>query len=127
MPHKNFLTLILTITVITGITFSQPAVWVSKGIGGGGALFSPSFNPNNPNELYAACDMSELFKTTDLGVTWDPINFNSIQGGNNSEVQFINGNSNLLYCINHKNDLQTPSKSIDGGVIWTALTGDPTG
>src|SRR3954451_7824919 len=47
-----------------------PTQWVARGAGGGGALFSPQFNPANPNEIYVASDMSQVFRTSDAGANW---------------------------------------------------------
>lgn len=105
---------------------SQPANWISKGIGGGGALFSPSFNPNIANEIFVGCDMSELFRSSNTGVSWQPVNFAQMQGGSNSKVQFNVVSPQFLYCINHRNDVSSPSRSTDGGATWSNLTSDPT-
>lgn len=106
--------------------FSQPASWTSKGIGGGGALFSPSINPVNPSEYYIACDMSELFHTTNGGQTYSMVNFQQFQAGHQSKVAFTS-TANLLYSISYGNVNQVgnPVKSTDNGVTWTALAGDP--
>ena len=61
--------------LLTATCFAQPASWSSRGIGGGGALFSPSINPVNSSEYYIACDMSELFHTTNGGQTYSMVNF----------------------------------------------------
>jgi len=105
-------------------TFSQPATFQSRGVGGGGALFSPSFNPSNPNEFYIACDMSELFHTTDLGQTYNQIDFNQLVGGHNSKVCFTN-TTGLLYSISYIADVGNPVMSTDNGITWTVLPGNP--
>ncbi|MBK7939357.1 MAG: hypothetical protein IPJ82_20740 [Lewinellaceae bacterium] len=57
-----------TIILLTGLILflisnlrSQPASWSPRGVGGGGALFSPSINPANNNEYFVACDLSAVF------------------------------------------------------------------
>lgn len=99
--------------------------WTSKGNGGGGALFSPSFSPHDPDELYIACDMSELFHTTDLGQTWKETDFKEMTGNNGSAVQFTN-DPMIRCCINFENDLRTPYKTSNGGTSWDPLISDPT-
>jgi len=100
-----------------------PASWNVTGIGGGGALFSPTINQGNTNEYYAACDMSEQFHTTDFGLSYNIIDFRQLQAFHNSAVRFTN--TNVRYSINYANNLIVPVKSTDGGVTWTTLAGNP--
>lgn len=104
--------------------YSQPANFSSKGIGGGGALFAPSINPANTNEYYVACDMGELFHTTNYGTSYDQVNFQQLIGGHNSKVCYTS-TSGLLYSINYAKDMVRPVKSNDNGVTWTVLSGNP--
>src|SRR5437764_102309 len=77
------------ILMLTKLLSAQsPSSWSSRGVGGGGALFSPSINPSNDNEYYFACDMSELFHTTDFGLTYDQVHFSKIQAGISSKIVF---------------------------------------
>jgi photosystem II stability/assembly factor-like uncharacterized protein len=103
-----------------------PTTWTVRGSGGGGALFSPQFNPANPNEIYVASDMSQVFHTTNGGAGWQELDFRGIQGGHESRVQFTEV-PGLLYSLDYTNDSPTPTKSTDGGVTWTQLSNDPTG
>lgn len=121
---KNII-LPLLILLSSSNLFSQISQWTSKGAGGGGALFSPAFSPHDPNEIYISCDMSELFRTTDLGNSWKEVDFRDIVGNNGSKVQFTN-NPLINYCVNFENDLMTPFKTTNGGVNWSPLTSDPT-
>jgi photosystem II stability/assembly factor-like uncharacterized protein len=92
-------------------------------------MFAPSFSPHNSGELFASCDMSELFHTTNLGATWTTTPFQNIQGGRLSLVQFTN-NPQILYTLDHTSidggDTRTPVRSGDGGVTWSPLGSDPT-
>lgn len=114
----------MTFLMISISLIAQPAILNSRGVGGGGALFSPSFNPANPNEFYIACDMSELFHTTNLGVQYDQIHFNEFVGGHHSKVCFTN-TSGLLYSISYIADIGTPVMSNDNGATWNTLVGNP--
>ena len=105
-------------------TFSQPTSFSSRGIGGGGALFSPSINPNDPDEFYVACDMTELFHTTDFGRSYQMQDFEEFQGGVYSKVNFTN-TAGLLYAIRYENEVGTPVKSTDNGSTWNSLSGNP--
>ena len=105
-----------------------PVAWYSRGIGGGGALFSPSINPLNHNEIYMGCDMSGLYHSTDLGYSWKEVNFLQIQGGHDACVQFTN-NPQILYCVDYTSvqgsDYIRPMKSTDGGASWSVITTSP--
>ncbi|MBI4750966.1 MAG: hypothetical protein HY774_21000 [Acidobacteria bacterium] len=118
----------LFILVITSFSVSAqqpPSQWTSRGAGGGGALFSPSINPNNSSEVYAASDLSALYRTTNFGGSWSVVDFNQIQSFHESQVQFTN-DPMVRYCLDFSNDLRTPRKTTDGGVTWQDLTDDPT-
>jgi hypothetical protein len=115
-----FICFLLSCTVV----FGQPASFTSKGIGGGGALFAPSINPANHQELYFSCDMSELFHSTDFGETYKQVHFQNFIGGANSKVRFTNV-SGLLYSISYINEIATPVKSTNNGLTWTVLPGTP--
>lgn len=116
--------LIAALVFPCAVVFAQPASWSARGVGGGGALFSPAINPANTSELFVACDMSELFHSTDFGLNWSQVHFTQLQGGHNSKVCFTS-TANLLYSVNYDNDLAVPVKSTDGGATWTALPGNP--
>jgi photosystem II stability/assembly factor-like uncharacterized protein len=104
--------------------FSQQIPFVSKGIGGGGALFSMSINPANDNEYYASCDMGELFHTTDFGLNYSQVDSQKIIGGHNSKVCFTS-NAAIRYTISYANNMVIPMKTIDGGTTWNPLSGNP--
>ncbi len=106
------------------IAESQSLPWQSRGVGGGGSLYSPSINPTNNDEFYVGCDMSGLYHSTDFGDSYTLMNFQEIQGGHNSKVQFTN-NPEILYSVNYANDQAVPVKSTDGGVSWADLPGNP--
>ena len=103
---------------------AQTAPWSSRGVGGGGALFSPSINPSNPAEYYVGCDMSGLYHTTDFGASYALVDFRRIQGGHDSRMQFTSA-PGRLYCITYANDMALPSGSTDGGATWFTLSGNP--
>jgi Secretion system C-terminal sorting domain len=124
---KKFLFFILAgiiLPSLLGEVVAQPVTWFPRGVGGGGALFSPSIHPANTNEYYIACDMSELFHTTDFGLTYSQAHFSQFVGGHNSKVVFTS-TANLLYSISYINDIGTPVKSTDNGVTWVPLAGNP--
>ncbi len=105
-------------------TNAQPTSFASRGIGGGGALFSLSINPSNNNEYFVSCDMGELFHTTDYGVTYSQVHYSELIGGHNSKVCFTS-TVGLLYSISYANNEVVPMKSTDNGVTWSPLPGNP--
>ncbi len=108
------------------LAFTAIQDWQIRGAGGGGALFSPSFNPTNPNDIYIASDMGQIFHTTNDGTLWDTVDFRQVYGGHNAKVQFTS-NPQILYTIDYSNggDVVQPTKSTDGGANWNPVA-DPT-
>jgi len=104
-----------------------PTSWKSVGIGGGGSLFAPTFNPYNSSEMWLGCDMSGLYHSTNSGASWSLVPFTTIQSGPYApQVQFTS-NKTTMYDIDTTNGNQTPVKSTNGGASWSALSNDPTG
>ena len=106
-----------------------PAAWQPRGVGGGGALFAPSFSPHRESELYITSDMSEAFRSTNSALSWEVIDFRRLQGNRRGVMQFTS-DQGILYTIDYSvvggYDLMRPMKSVDGGKSWTVLPGDPT-
>ncbi|MCX6252274.1 MAG: T9SS type A sorting domain-containing protein [Bacteroidetes bacterium] len=113
---------------ISVVSAQVPAAWSTLGIGGGGALYSPSINPADHNEIYMACDMSELFHSSDRGGSWAEVNFLKIQGGHDACIQFTS-DPNIRYTVDYTSingmDYIRPMKSTDGGNSWNVLAGNP--
>ena len=102
-----------------------PPVWQSRGIGGGGALYSPTWSPFDSDEIFMATDMSPVFHTEDCGRTWHALPFSELRGGIESQVRF-SSDPFVIYSIDLEEDFRIPVRSDDGGTTWTALSGDPT-
>jgi len=122
--HQIFRILLVT---CSGIISAQPTEWGSVGIGGGGALFSPSISPHDDSEYFVACDMTDLFHSVDGGKNWVVIPFTEIRSFPEAEVQFTN-DPDILYSLHYDfvADRKIPVKSNDGGKHWSTLTQDPT-
>ena len=101
--------------------------WQIRGVGGGGALFSPSINPVNSNEIYIASDMGQVFHSTNEGALWETVDHRELHGSQNSKVQFT-VNPQILYGVDYASggDVVRPTKSTDGGVNWNPIAADPT-
>ena len=92
-------------------SFAQfPASFQSKGPGGGGALFSPSIDPQQPDNCYISCDMGELFHSTDFCSNYSEVDFRQVRGGHNSRVAFTS-NSQIRYCISYADNGVVPVKT----------------
>src|SRR5258707_10897023 len=73
---------IIATMLMAGVALAgPPARFVSRGPGGGGAFFGPSINPFSPDDLWIGSDMSDLFHSTDIGRTWDKVDFSMLLGG----------------------------------------------
>lgn len=110
----------------TCLAFSLvPESFPSRGPGGGGALFAPSLSPDG-SELTVACDMSELFRSTDFGASWNLVPFRQFQGNRSSRVHFAGG---LRVSIDHTDPTGASLRrlvSSQNGTTWTKLPADPT-
>lgn len=115
---------LLALFLVSHFAFAQPLSFSPRVIGGGGALFSPSFNPGNADEYFVACDMSELFHVTNFGATYSQVNFTELIGGHNSKMCYTS-TSGLLYSISYINDIGTPVTSNDNGNTWSPLVVNP--
>src|SRR4051812_22460083 len=95
MKKLFFLQLIVMSNICIAQQFGQ---FNSRGIGGGGALFFPTINPANDNEFYVSCDMSEMFHSTDFGLSYSQIPFSALQVSGVSTFEFTN-NSSVAYSV----------------------------
>ncbi len=122
---KSF-SFVLSFFLLASSLCAQPTSWASRGVGGGGALFLPSINPQNNEEVYLACDMSEVFHSTDFGASWHMLPFRQLQvAGSVGRIEFTN-NPAVRYGVDYEGEAPHPVKSTDGGTTWVDI-GDPTG
>jgi hypothetical protein len=104
-----------------------PVSWKSVGAGGGGAFFAPAFSPFNHNILTLACDMTGLYRTTNLGASWGMYPFNHIEVGRNASKVGYTSDPNVQYILDATFDSQRPMVSTNGGGTWAPLAVDPSG
>jgi len=112
--------LLLLALLAIGSLHAQPVTFSSRGIGGGGALFTPTINPLNDQEFYVSCDMSALFHSRDFGLTYSQSDHRRLQVFGNSTYEFT-CDPDIAYCnFNDGND-GYPVKTSDGGTTWQRL------
>jgi len=129
---KSILSAICLVGIFcTTACLAQPTTWVSRGPGGGGALFLPSFNPSTPGEISIACDMGQEFVTRNFGTAWQQVHFKQLQTNNNHGRVCYTSDTNIRYSIDatniEGNDSYRPTRSTDAGKTWNVLATDPTG
>jgi hypothetical protein len=72
----KFILLLVLTAIMSAPLLAQMAnnlVWKINGIGGGGAFYTPSINPNNSQEYYVHTDMGQIYHTMDFGQTYDQL------------------------------------------------------
>lgn len=102
---------------------AQPPSWEPRGVGGGGSLFYPTINPANDNEFYITCDMSQLFHSTNFGLSYTQVPFTRLQVGNRTTYEFTN-NNNVAYSIANDGNINYAVRTLNGGSNWSALPGN---
>jgi hypothetical protein len=121
----------LLVTVIVASTMGKPAhaqaprAWLSRGIGGGGALYSPSISPYRANQIYMSTDMTGVFQTNNFGASWKTLPFQQLSGGVDTQIRFTS-DPDILYAIDiGRFGERYPVRSSNGGARFVT-TGDPT-
>lgn len=62
--------------------------FISRGIGGGGALYGPSMDPADPSRMSVCCDMSQVFYSDDGGEHWTTIKAHHLQAKQLSQIHY---------------------------------------
>jgi photosystem II stability/assembly factor-like uncharacterized protein len=95
--------------------------WQSRGVGGGGALFTPAISPFD-NRIYMSTDMGAVFYTGDFGASWTTVDFRALGGGANAQLRFT-ADPNTLYGIPSVDESPTLSVSTNGGITFQRTAG----
>ena len=104
--------------------------WTQAKFGGGGYITGLTFDPNNPETLYARCDVAGAFKSVNGGESWTIIN-NGMTAKHHHLTQALAVNpfdSKVLLrgsgdARDHKT-FGTIHRSDDGGQSWSLVTHD---
>ena len=122
MNRKLYILSVMFIMLAGIKAIAQPKQWQSFGIGGGGAMFSPALSPGNDSDMYIACDMTDLFHSHNNGANWTAVDFRQVLSSQQTKVCYTN-NPKILYTLDYSNNGCNLTKSTDGGVNWSHLSG----
>ncbi len=117
---------VLVLGVVAGQSLAQIPKWQSRGIGGGGALYSCSISPHNSNTIFMATDMTGVFRSNNFGASWYTLGFLQLRGGVDTAVRFTS-DARIVYAINVGSfGERIPVRSVNSGASFVPLTSDPT-
>jgi len=123
---RLFLHLVIAMACLcAAVQADPPTKFVVKGIGGGGAMYSPTINPGNPLEMAVACDMSPQFVTADGGKTWGTIDFRQMQSGHECSIRYTRDPAirwAIDFSTREGNDGKRVVRSNDGGKTWKPMS-----
>ncbi|MFZ9977009.1 MAG: T9SS type A sorting domain-containing protein [Candidatus Kapaibacteriota bacterium] len=104
---------------------AQPTRFESRGMGGGATFHSLSIAPTMPYTLRVSGTASQMFTSTDLGISWNAYPHATIAGGSTAGNVTFTSSSQILYAISEKDGDYIPIRSNDGGRSWNPIN-DPT-
>jgi photosystem II stability/assembly factor-like uncharacterized protein len=106
----------LVVTLIATAA-SRNDAWEIIGPGGGGAQFFPAINPQNPNEIFVACDMTGAYVSHDGGSSWRMFNLGNVS----RRFVFDPNDTHTVYAISGR----ALWRSTDAGDTWRLVYPDP--
>ena len=104
---------------------AQPTRFESRGMGGGTTFHSLSIAPTMPYTVRVSGSASQMFASTDLGISWNAYPHAPIAGGSSAGNVTFTSNTQILYAISEKEGDFIPVRSSDGGRSWNPIN-DPT-
>jgi uncharacterized lipoprotein YbaY len=110
----------VSITVIATTNPTPVAEYVPLGVGGGGAMTGIAISPYN-NLWFVGTDMGTLFRSTDLGKTWNPVNHFQATFNSDLERALSPGFSADGVTVFHADAGVTPKRSLDSGETFAAI------
>jgi photosystem II stability/assembly factor-like uncharacterized protein len=131
--------LLLTLAVpVAGIADQAPAQqdrdrgastkhgsWTSLGLGGGGALFTPSISPANPDLILLNCDMSGAYRSTDGGGSWEMIPYQQLTSSTSVRPVWHPTVADIAFATSASDGLLKTTR--DKGQSWSTVPASPVG
>ena len=120
------LQVLITFLLFSSVIMAQALIdWLSRGMGGGGAVYAPGISPFDPDEAWLSCDMSVISRTSDFGITWRTVGFDTLIGKRNSTVNFTNHPDTMcVEAADRYTSKNYPKRSSDGGNTWAIIPSD---
>lgn len=117
-----YLTCALLILCFNFNIAQSPGDFESKGLSGGTKIrvtIKPNSPPMSPT-LFAVADNTGVYRSDDLGESWDLLHFQNLSSYTYSDIQ-ITSSPEILYAIKNSNDNLVVVKSTDAGESWSPL------
>jgi len=97
--------------------------WESRGLSGGGAMYTPATSPHDPNLMMVSCDMSCAFRSADGGESWDMIHHQYLLASTQCRPVFHPSDPDVIFAVNGwRGELKV---SRDRGVTWEPVSEQP--
>ncbi|OGG45425.1 MAG: hypothetical protein A3F84_06355 [Candidatus Handelsmanbacteria bacterium RIFCSPLOWO2_12_FULL_64_10] len=91
------------------------------GLGGGGAMYSPSVSPHDRLLMFVSCDMGGFYRSEDGGRAWRMLDADQMRASTRCRPVFHPRDPNVVYT--YGGDALKVSE--DRGVTWRRLTASP--
>lgn len=99
----------------------NPHTYLPVGVGGGGAMSGIALSPYN-NLWFVGTDMGTLFRSTDLGLSWEAVNHNQVVFSSDLSRAVSPGFSSDGTTVFHASGGVKPKRSLDSGLTFQSIT-----